>query len=142
MRYFSIEELTHSDTAKRLGINNTPTAEAVKNLTELVENVLDPLREAYGSPIHVNSGYRSPALNKAVNGSATSQHVKGEAADIRCDDNRALFELSKKMMREGNIRTGQLIDEKNYSWLHISLPYSRVNQVLHWNGKGYTEEKL
>lgn len=142
MKYFSIEELTRSTTAQARKIDNTPSAEVRNALTALVDNVLDPLREAWGAPIIVTSGYRSPALNKAVKGSATSQHVKGQAADITCADNKALFNLAKILIKQGVIRVGQLIDENNYKWLHISLPYSKVNQVLHWNGKTYTEEKL
>ena len=142
MQYFTIDELTRSDIAKSRKIDNTPTPQAKANLVALVGKVLDPLRSAYGQPIIVTSGYRSPALNRAVDGAATSQHVKGEAADIICSDNRRLFEIAKQMMREGKIRVGQLIDEKNYSWIHISLPYSKVNQVLHWDGKRYVEEKL
>ncbi|MCD7803098.1 MAG: D-Ala-D-Ala carboxypeptidase family metallohydrolase, partial [Clostridiales bacterium] len=72
MKYFTIEELTKSDTATRRGIDNTPTAEAVRNLTTLVDKVLDPLRSAWGGPIVVNSGYRCKALNEAVGGSKTS----------------------------------------------------------------------
>ena len=82
MKYFTLKELTRSTTATAKGIDNTPTPEVEKNLTLLVENVLDPLREIYGKPITVNSGYRCPELNKAVGGSKTSDHVKGFAADI------------------------------------------------------------
>ena len=82
MKYFDLTELTHSDTAIAKKIDNTPTEEVKKNLENLVKYVLDPLREMYGKPIYVNSGYRSEALNKAVGGSKTSQHVLGMAADI------------------------------------------------------------
>ena len=67
-KYFSIEELCKSDTATEKGIDNTPSSEVVEKLNMLIDNVLDPLREAYGKPIYVNSGYRCPALNKAVGG--------------------------------------------------------------------------
>lgn len=72
MKYFTIKELCKSTTAEQLGIDNSPNSEIVNNLKQLVEYILDPLRERYGKPIHVNSGYRCPALNKAVNGSKTS----------------------------------------------------------------------
>ena len=72
MKYFTIKELSHSDTALAKGIDNFPTAEAISNLTKLVDNVLDPLREKYGKPIRVSSGYRSAILNRSVNG-ATSR---------------------------------------------------------------------
>lgn len=83
MKYFTIAELTKSLTAIRRNIDNTPSEEIRRSLTALVDNILDPLREAYGKPIIVTSGYRCDKLNKAVKGAASSQHVKGEAADIR-----------------------------------------------------------
>lgn len=88
MKYFTIKELSHSDTAVARGIDNTPTGEAVHNLTELVENVLDPLREKYGKPIRVSSGYRSAVLNRSVNGATSSQHRLGQAADITVGSTR------------------------------------------------------
>lgn len=81
-RYFVEQELTRSATARRLGIDNTPSAEARANLQALVRNVLDPLREALGAPLEVSSGYRSPALNKAVGGASGSHHQSGRAADV------------------------------------------------------------
>ena len=86
MKFFTIAELCRSNTADRLGINNRCRQEHVTALTALVDNVLDPLREWYGKPITVNSGYRCPELNVAVKGSKTSQHMKGEAADIDTGD--------------------------------------------------------
>lgn len=131
MRNFTIQELTASTTAESEKINNEPTPEAVKNLKLLVDRVLDPLRDAYGKPIRVNSGYRSPALNKAVKGSKTSQHVKGQAADITAEseqENKKLFELAQKL----NLPFCQLIDEKNFSWVHISYDKNNVKrQILH-----------
>ena len=96
MKYFTIQELSHSDTAVARGIDNCPTAEAIHNLTKLVENVLDPLREKYGKPIRISSGYRSAILNRSVNGATSSQHRLGEAADITVgskEENRKLFEI-------------------------------------------------
>ena len=82
MKYFTIRELTKSNTAVRKGINNTPNSTIINSLTELINNVLDPLREKWGAPIKVSSGYRCPALNRAIGGATNSQHMKGEAADI------------------------------------------------------------
>ena len=100
MKYFSISELTYSTKAKELHIDNTPFSYAiVDNLTNLIENLLDPIRDAWGKPLHVNSGYRCPALNKAVGGKPTSQHLKGEAADITAGskaENKKLFEMIKE----------------------------------------------
>lgn len=118
-KYFTINELTLSRTAAVRKIDNTPPPEALKALTELAEGVLDPVREMWGAPLTVNSGYRSAALNKAVGGSPSSQHLRGEAADITTgtrEDNRKLFD----MIAAGNFDFDQLIDERGYSWLHIS----------------------
>ncbi len=119
MRYFTLKELTRSATAQRLGIYNTPPASAVKALNELVDNVLDPLREAWGGPIRVNSGYRCPALNKAVGGTPGSQHLRGEAADITVGTpsaNRRLLALIKRL----DLPVDQCIDEKGCRWIHVS----------------------
>lgn len=129
MKYFTIKELTKSSTAEAKGIDNTPTQEVERNLTALVDNVLDPLREIYGKPITVNSGYRCPELNKAVGGSATSDHVKGFAADITAgskEENERLFNIIKH-----NFHFSQLIDEKNFSWVHVSYNSNNLkNQTL------------
>ena len=121
MKYFTIEELTASPTAKRLGISNKPTAEITASLERLVANVLDPLREAWGAPIVVTSGYRSVRLNKAVGGAKTSQHCYGQAADIRTlsdkpEDNKRLRDLFVKL----NLPFDQLIDEYGCDWIHVS----------------------
>lgn len=121
MKYFTLHELTKSDTALVRHIDNSPTREHVENLVGLVENILDPLREAYGKPIVVNSGYRSIALNRAVGGVATSDHLTGRAADIHGTpntkaENKKIFDLIIKL----NLPYRQLIDEKNFSWVHVS----------------------
>lgn len=136
MKHFTISELTRSATANRLGIDNTPSDEIKKNLEKLINTVLDPLREAWGAPIIVTSGYRCPALNRAVKGSKTSQHVLGQAADIKTvgdkpENNKKLFELAKKMVEDGRIVVGQLIDEYGYDWVHISTVGGHKNQILH-----------
>ena len=130
MKYFTIKELCKSSTATYKGINNTPNSEIVNNLEQLVDNILDPLRENYGKPIIVNSGYRCDILNKAVGGSSTSQHKYGLAADITAGsrlENRRLFALIQKM----NLPFDQLIDEKNYSWIHVSFSKKPRKQILH-----------
>jgi len=80
---FSMTEFTKSQTALREGIDNTPQGEHLDSAKALFENVVQRVRDNFGTTV-INSGYRSPALNKAVGGSATSQHCKGEAADIEC----------------------------------------------------------
>jgi uncharacterized protein YcbK (DUF882 family) len=128
---FSLEEMVSSDTARSRKIDNAPSPEVLANLQRLVDNVLQPVRDLYGKTVHVNSGYRSPELNKAVGGAANSQHVQGRAADISVGgkvENKALFDL---ICRSG-IPFDQLIDEYDYRWVHVSYRESgnRV-QVLH-----------
>ncbi|MBQ6279096.1 MAG: peptidase M15 [Muribaculaceae bacterium] len=119
MKYFTIEELTRSTTARLRNIDNTPSQQVIENLTALVDNVLDPLREAWGKPIRVNSGYRCQALNKAVGGVPASQHMRGEAADITAgsrDANRQLYSL----LRGLNLPVDQAINEHDFQWIHVS----------------------
>lgn len=95
---FSFAEFEKSDTAKRLRITNVITTTEVRDAVKaLVLNVLQPLRDAWGGPLKINSGYRCKALNEAVGGVETSQHVKGEAADVACTDPLALAKLVKRM---------------------------------------------
>ena len=119
MKHFTIEELTRSITARLRNIDNTPPPQVVMSLTALVDNILDPLREAWGKPIRVNSGYRCPALNKAVGGAPASQHMRGEAADITAgsrEANRQLYLL----MRRLNLPVDQAINEHDFAWIHVS----------------------
>ena len=129
MKYFTIKEMTKSSTAKANGIDNTPSEEEVLKLQKLIEAVLDPLREWWGKPIRVNSGYRCEALNEAVGGSNTSQHRLGEAADITVGTkkgNKKLFNYIKD-----NLPFDQLINESNFSWVHVSYREGRLRkQVL------------
>lgn len=134
---FSYDELIASATAKRLGLDNTPNEQEKEKLRKLAEEILQPIRDAWRSPIVVNSGFRSEAVNKAVGGSKTSQHRLGEAADISIggkERNKKLFNFINKLIQKGTIKVGQLIDEYNYSWIHVSLPRTNGkpnNQVLH-----------
>lgn len=119
MTHFTIAELCRSATAQRLGIDNTPSPEAVRALTQLVQLVLDPLRRAWGGPIYVNSGYRCAALNRAVGGSPGSQHLLGQAADVTTGSrqgNRQLYGLLQSLV----LPVDQAINEHDYQWLHIS----------------------
>lgn len=128
--FFTKSELTRSDTARILKIDNTPTPEASAALDALMWNVLDPIRRMWGKPIIVNSGYRCPKLNAAVGGSATSQHMKGEATDITAGgptENKELFD----MIAQSAIPFDQLIDEKNYRWIHVSYRPNGRRNILH-----------
>ena len=129
---FTLEELTFSATAKIRGIDNTPDENQKQQLQLLCTKILQPIRTKFNRPISVTSGFRSSALNAAVRGSKTSQHLKGEAADIVCANNKELWNLICNMIIRQEIFVGQLIDEKNLSWIHISLPDSRhLNHFLH-----------
>ena len=121
MKYFTISEMLKSDTALKMGIWNGATKEHEDNMRALIENVLDPLRERYGHPIYVSSGYRCPRLNAIVGGSPTSDHMTGCAADIQGtprtpEENRRLFSLIQQL----KLPFDQLIDEKGMSWVHVS----------------------
>lgn len=130
-QYFRLEELLASKAAVQKKIANLPSWEQVDNLLELAF-MLDKIRVKLGKPISVTSGFRSDKLNSAIGGAKNSQHKNGEAADLECYDNRVLFNTIKSMMDSGEIVVGQLIDEYNYSWVHVSLPTEKLkNQVLH-----------
>ena len=114
MKYFTINELIRTST----GLDNTPSKDVQANLEYLVNNVLDKVREIYGKPIKVNSGYRSKLVNKKVGGASNSQHTKGEAVDItggNKTENKMIYEIIKNLGKYD-----QLINEYDYSWIHIS----------------------
>lgn len=121
MKYFAVSEFVRSETADKKGIDNRLPKDLLPNVQALVNNVLDPLREAYGKPIIITSGYRCDALNKAVGGVPTSEHRLGMAADIvgtpnTKAENKRLFNLIQSL----DLPFNQLIDEKNFSWVHVS----------------------
>jgi len=123
----SLAEVIRSETAKRKGVSNMPTEAHIANFKLLAEKVFQPIREHFGVPIHISSGYRSAALNKAVGGSATSQHCTGEAIDIDMDGtsitNAQIFNYIKD-----NLEFDQLIAEfpvnSNPAWVHVSYESS------------------
>lgn len=131
-KYFELSEFIRSDVAKKKGIDNTPTFEVVEHLEELVEKVLDPLRAAYGMPIKISSGYRCPALNRAVSGSPTSVHMIGYAADMQVGGSFNKFrDFTVEWLKKTGTRFDQLIEEKDLRsgarWMHIGL-YSNSGQ--------------
>lgn len=123
---FTLNELTDSDTARRLHIDNTPPTEAIAHLGELVGTILQPLREAWGKPIRITSGYRCSKLNKAVGGVGTSAHLYGWAADCQPSNDRD-FEMFKDFVaafvKGTGIRFDQIIEEHSASsrWVHIGI---------------------
>jgi len=134
MKYFTISELTRSATAKRLGIDNSPTAAVRNNLQALVENILDPLREEWGAPIVVTSGYRCARLNRAIGGAKYSQHVEGQAADIRTvsdrrEDNMKLLRKIIEMELPFDKLIAEYVDAAcRPDWIHVS--YSAMNRRM------------
>ena len=129
MKYFTMNELTYSATANLKKIKNVPNGAVKKNLEILIEQ-LDKIREKYGKPIYINSGYRSPELNAAVKGVSTSQHQLGCAADL---DTRKGQEENKKLYKliAENFEFDQLLNENNWAWVHFS--YVRPNRKMKAN---------
>ena len=123
--HFNLSEFVRSDTATRLGIDNSINdPEIIANLKNLCERVLEPLRAYANCPILINSGYRCPQLNAAVGGSRRSQHMKGEACDIRITDS-ATGNRWFRWMKE-NLPFDQLVKERAHRssssfWIHVSL---------------------
>ena len=145
----SLAEVTKSTTAKRLGIDNTPDEWTIQNLKQIAINVFQPLRDAFGCPIYVSSGYRSAELNTAIGGSTRSQHVEGRALDLDADvyggcSNAQIFNWIKE-----NLEFDQLIwefgDDDNPDWVHVSYVYDGINRkrclkaCRDNNGKTYYE---
>lgn len=152
---FTLDEMTRSETAARMHIKNEPGTIPTLHLKQLCENILQPLRNVYGKPIIVNSGFRSQELNSAIKGARNSQHMLGQAADITArhtipkgsataanangkgsdaaanydyrEENRYLYHLILAL----KLPFDQLIDEKNFSWLHVSFGPKNRRQVLH-----------
>lgn len=135
--HFWLREFIRSGTAERLGLENVPTEEVVRNLKHLCEKVLEPLRKEMGEAIVINSGYRSPPVNEAVGGEANSQHIKGEAADIRIrndDVGRRYFEFIV-----GKCDYDQCLyehDKRGNRWIHVSCRRkgNRRKFVADYNG--------
>lgn len=118
MKYFTFEELSKTST----GIPNVPTEEHKRNLRLLVEKVLDPLREMYGRPIYVSSGFRSKEVNKKVGGATYSAHLRGCAVDITTKEkehNAMLYYLMMFRVMKGEMEVTKVINEKDFLWLHI-----------------------
>lgn len=141
MKYFTIAELIYSRDYWKVLWNKT-TPEIEQNLTALVAAVLDPLRERYGKPINVNSGFRCKELNRLVKGAVNSQHMSGEAADIDTGSKTENKKLAKLIVQMG-LPFDQLIDEANYAWVHVSYKCRGVNrgQILRMRNGKYTSIK-
>lgn len=116
--HLDLIEVTKSDYAKKHGIDNMPNAEYTENLIELANNIFEPIREHFGKPIRISSGFRSKLLNSKLKGAPNSQHTIGQAIDIDQGDreeNKQIFEFIKD-----NLPFDQLINEFDYDWVHVS----------------------
>ena len=125
---FLLSEITHSNTAKRLGITNAPEKEHLSNIQALIRKVVQPMRDALG-PIRISSGYRNPELNRAIGGSRKSQHCKGEALDLQFwksgkMNNKAIYDW----VIANDIEFDQMINEFDFSWIHISFKEDSNNR--------------
>jgi hypothetical protein len=133
--HLSLAEVMRSESAKRHGISNMPTEEHIENFKKLALNIFEPIRTYFNVAIHVSSGYRSAALNRAIGGAVSSQHCKGEAIDIDMDGtsitNKQIFDYIKD-----NLKFDQLIWEfgtnSNPDWVHVSFNSKgeQRNQIL------------
>ncbi len=122
---FVLSEITRSNTAKRLGIDNEPTKKDLENLQRIVTNLLQPLRDHLG-PIRISSGYRSKELNRAISGSNKSQHSKGEAVDIQFwKEGQMCNKEVYDWIIDNAVEFDQMINEFDFSWIHISLKKSK-----------------
>ena len=127
---FTLSEITKSNTAKRLGIDNAPNQEHLNNMQILIRDLIQPMRDALG-PIRISSGYRSPVLNRAIGGSAKSQHCKGQALDLQFWEkgemcNKKIYDW---VLKEG-IEFDQMINEFDFAWIHISLKPNNENRKV------------
>ena len=140
-RHISYKEGVYSTTATRKGIDNTPDDEQLNNMELIAENVFEPLRQYVGGPIKINSFFRCPKLNKAIGGSYTSQHCKGQAIDIDDTFGRMTNAEMYHWIKE-NLDFDQMIwefgDDDNPNWVHISYvsPEKNRNRCL----KAYKEK--
>ena len=127
---FTLSEITKSNTAKRLGIDNAPNQEHLNSMQILIRDLIQPMRDALG-PIRISSGYRSPALNRAIGGSTKSQHCKGQAVDIQFwkEGKMCNKEIYDWVLKEG-IEFDQMINEFDYAWIHISLRPDNKNRRM------------
>lgn len=148
-KYFTISEMCTSASHPKLATQPAPGSELYKNLLYTMER-LDAIREKWGSPIIVTSGYRSPALNKAVNGSRTSAHCSALAADIHPKNGSIMdlaalivslpMEWDQLILEKTTVKNGEVID---CQWLHVGFSRTKNrNQILAWDGKSYKPVKI
>ena len=129
----SLNEVTKSNTAERRGIDNSPTEAHIKNLKYIAEEVFQPLRDNFGVPIYISSGYRSPALNEAIGGSPRSFHSHGMALDLDQDNrNKGVSNCDVFYYIKDNLQFTELIwefgDEYEPNWVHVAIAPGREDE--------------
>lgn len=120
--HISYKEATYSTTANLKKINNTPDPETLKTMIVTACKVFEPVRRYFGNPILVTSFYRSPELNKVIGGAKNSQHVKGEAIDIKATEgftNKQIFDWIKDNLEFDQV-IAEGVSKNNISWVHVS----------------------
>jgi len=140
--HISMKEALRSNTAKRLGIDNMPDNETLVTMQITAEHIFEPLRNKFNEPIYISSFYRSPELNKAIGGSSSSQHCKGEAIDI--DDvyskasNADFFNYIKDKLEFDQL-IWEFGDDENPAWVHVSYSLGknrmRILKAIKENGR-------
>jgi hypothetical protein len=136
----ALTEMLRSESAKRRGISNKATKEHIENMKILAEKVFQPIRDHFKVPIRISSGYRSRELNAIIGGSQTSQHSEGKAMDVDMDGtkitNKQIFDFIRQ-----NLEFDQLINEFDYSWVHVSFNLGKnrkqVLEAYKQNGKTF-----
>ena len=128
----TLKECIRSGTADRLGIDNTPDEWATENLKKVAEHIFQPLRDHFGVPIYVSSGYRSPDLNRSIGGSKRSQHMEGRALDLDADvfgdiSNAEIFHYIRECLEFDQV-VWEFGDEDNPSWVHVSYVHGGANR--------------
>lgn len=117
--FFTLSELTKSSTASRYHIDNTPSADIVRNLQYGVDMVLDPLRRLYGKPIVITSGFRCFELNKRVGGVTNSWHTQGNAADIHVSSLTEATKIFSNLQKIPSVDTALFEHSATGQWLHV-----------------------
>lgn len=124
--FFTLQEFIKSTTAERLKIDNTPSAEILRNLEYGVQMILDPLRRIHQQPIIINSGYRCAQLNKAVGGVQNSWHTKGNAADIHIKDENEAREIFNILKTLPSVDTALFEHSRNSQWIHVQWDMTKT----------------
>jgi len=128
--HFTLEEMIKSQTALRKGLDNTPDAHQLRAMVDLCENALEPIREHWNRPVIVSSGFRAPAVNKAVGSKRTSQHTKGQAADIEIPgiDNLELYQWAGLYVEYDQLILEYYTGEPASGWVHVSYVSRETNR--------------